>query len=888
MSVVGFDLGNLSCYIGVARQGGIETIANEYSDRCTPTVVSFGEKQRSIGTPAKNQMVTNYKNTVYQFKRFLGRRFQDPQVQAELQHVQFKAAEMPDGSVGMKLHYQGEEQVFSTEQIAGMMLTKLKEVSEMNLKVKVVDCVISVPCFFTDSERRAVLDSATIAGLNVLKLMNDTTAAALAYGIYKQDLPAPEEKPRNVVFVDMGYKSLQVSACAFNKGKLKVLATAFDSTIGGHNFDLRLAEHFAEEFKKKYKVDAKTKPRAMLRLLTECEKLKKLMSANATEIPMNIECFMEDKDVTGRMKRGDFEAMCADLLARLEGPLKSILEQTNLKSDAIDSVEIIGGQTRMPAVKEIIKKVFGKETSTTLNADEAVARGCTLQCAMLSPTFRVRDFSVTDVVPFPISLSWKAAIDEEGDMEVFTKNHAAPFSKMLTFYRKDPFTLQARYSLPNDIPHPDPVIGKFFIDKVVPNQEGESAKVKVKVRVNINGIFTVSSAQLVEKLPPQPAEDEKKEEETKSKDDKAKEDSKEVEDMETDQTPNGPSENQNGETPGSDEDKTAEDGKKEEMETDNKGKTAADETEDNSPKKKEKKDDGKKDGKEPAPKKPKKLVKMIDLPIETKVHQLSKDLINSYTEQEGKMIMADKLEKERQDAKNAVEEYVYDIRDKLYGDFEPFITEEEREKFSVVLGTTEDWLYEEGEDQPKQVYLDKIAELKKTGEPVRARFKEELERPAAFEELGKMLQQYRKVLDLYTQKDEKYNHIEEEEMKKVETEIAEKQSWLDGKAQAQKNQARHQDPVVKVTQIRAETKALDSKCKAIVNKPKPKAEPPKEDKKKDEKEKKEKGEKKEGNPPKENEAQENDTKEDSVNGNNNPEKTTTEKDGVPDPSMEVD
>ncbi|KAI8507700.1 Heat shock 70 kDa protein 4L [Branchiostoma belcheri] len=868
MSVVGFDLGNLSCYIGVARQGGIETIANEYSDRCTPTVVSFGEKQRSIGTPAKNQMVTNYKNTVYQFKRFLGRRFQDPQVQAELQHVQFRAAEMPDGSTGMKspllrkaalfcvsglavgssyprLHYQGEEHVFSTEQVTGMILTKLKEVSEMNLKVKVVDCVISVPCFFTDAERRAVLDAATISGLNVLKLMNDTTAAALAYGIYKQDLPAPEEKPRNVVFVDMGYKSLQVSACAFHKGKLKspllrkaalfcvpglaaggsyprvllarclcvcqllpfggagsgrcwlsdhlhvlsVLATAFDSNLGGHNFDLRLAEHFSEEFKKKYKVDAKTKPRAMLRLLTECEKLKKLMSANATEIPMNIE--------------GDFEAMCADLLARVEGPLKSVLEQTNLKPDAIDSVEIIGGQTRMPAVKEIIKKVFGKETSTTLNADEAVARGCTLQCAMLSPTFRVREFSVTDVVPFPISLSWKAAIDEEGDMEVFTKNHAAPFSKMLTFYRKDPFTLQARYSLPNDIPHPDPVIGKFFIDKVVPTPE-----------------------------------------------EKAQGDSKE-EDMETDQTPNGPSENQNGETPASDEEKTAEDAKKEEMETDDKEKPAAEETEDNSPKKKEKKDDGKKEGKEPAPKKPKKLVKMVDLPIETSVHQLSKDLINSYTEQEGKMIMADKLEKERQDAKNAVEEYVYDIRDKLYGDFEPFITEEEREKYSVVLGNTEDWLYEDGEDQPKQVYLDKIAELKKTGEPVRARYKEELERPAAFEDLGKMLQQYRKVLDLYAQKDEKYNHIEEEEMKKVEKEVSEKQSWLDGKAQAQKNQPRHQDPVVKVSQIRAEIKVKFEDA------------------------------------PKENDAQESNTKEDSVNGNNNPQKTTTGKEEE-DPSMELD
>eukprot|EP00058_Branchiostoma_floridae_P000408 XP_002585896.1 hypothetical protein BRAFLDRAFT_256670 [Branchiostoma floridae] len=726
MSVVGFDLGNLSCYIGVARQGGIETIANEYSDRCTPTVVSFGEKQRSIGTPAKNQMVTNYKNTVYQFKRFLGRRFQDPQVQSELQHVQYRAAEMPDGSTGMKLHYQGEEHIFSTEQITGMILTKLKEVSEMNLKVKVVDCVISVPCFFTDAERRAVLDSASIAGLNVLKLMNDTTAAALAYGIYKQDLPAPEEKPRNVVFVDMGYKSLQVSACAFHKGKLKVLATAFDSNLGGHNFDLRLAEHFAEEFKKKYKVDAKTKPRAMLRLLTECEKLKKLMSANATEIPMNIECFMDDKDVTGRMKREDFEAKIADLLARVEGPLKSVLEQTNLKPDAIDSVEIIGGQTRMPAIKEIIKKVFGKETSTTLNADEAVARGCTLQCAMLSPTFRVREFSVTDVVPFPISLSWKAAIDEEGQAHdtLYPTISLTPTLSLVRLSVNQSIILTTqRY------PHPDPVIGTFFfIDKVVPTPEGESAKVKVKVRVNINGIFTVSSAQLVEKLPPQAAEEEKKEEETKSKDDKSKGDAKEEEDMETDQTPNGPSENQNGETPASDDDKTAEDGKKEE-----------------------------KEGKEPAPKKPKKLVKMVDLPIDTKVHQLSKDLINSYTEQEGKMIMADKLEKERQDAKNAVEEYVYDIRDKLYGDFEPFITEEEREQYSVVLGTTEDWLYEDGEDQPKQVYLDKIAELKKTGEPVRARYKEELERPAAFEDLGKTLQQYRKVLDLYTQKVRLYN-----------------------------------------------------------------------------------------------------------------------------------
>eukprot|EP00064_Thunnus_orientalis_P015379 superscaffoldBa00002840_g15431 len=301
MSVVGFDLGFQSCYVAVARAGGIETVANEYSDRCTPSFVSFGPRNRSIGAAAKSQVVTNCKNTVQGFKRFHGRAFSDPYIQSAKSKLVYDLAQMPSGSTGIKVMYMEEEKVFSIEQVTGMLLTKLKETAESALKKPVADCVISVPSYFTDAERRSVMDAAQIAGLNCLRLMNETTAVTLAYGIYKQDLPAPEEKPRIVVFVDLGHSGYQVSVCAFNKGKLKILASAFDSELGGKDFDDILVNHFCEEFGKKYKLDVKSKPRALVRLYQECEKLKKLMSANSSDLPLNIECFMNDIDVTGKL-----------------------------------------------------------------------------------------------------------------------------------------------------------------------------------------------------------------------------------------------------------------------------------------------------------------------------------------------------------------------------------------------------------------------------------------------------------------------------------------------------------------------------------------------------------------------------------------------------------
>ncbi|XP_061441062.1 heat shock 70 kDa protein 4L [Rhineura floridana] len=801
MSVVGIDLGFQNCYIAVARSGGIETIANEYSDRCTPACISLGSKARTIGNAAKSQIVTNIKNTLHGFKKLHGRAFDDPFIKAERAKLPYELQKFPNGSVGVKVRYLDEERPFAIEQVTGMLLVKLKETSESALKKPVADCVISIPSFFTDAERRSVMSAAQVAGLNCLRLMNETTAVALAYGIYKQDLPTPEERPRNVVFVDMGHSAYQVSVCAFNKGKLKVLATTFDPFLGGRNFDEALVDYFCEEFRSKYKLNVKDNARALLRLYQECEKLKKLMSANASDLPMNIECFMNDVDVSSKMNRAQFEQLCTSLLARVEPPLRAVMEQAKLQREDIYSIEIVGGATRISAVKEQICKFFCKDISTTLNADEAVARGCALQCAILSPAFKVREFSITDVVPYSITLRWQSSYEEgTGECEVFSKNHAAPFSKVITFHKKEPFELEAFYTHPHDIPYSDTRIGHFVIQNVGPQHDGDNSKVKVKVRVNVHGIFSVANASVIEKQSTDSdASDMPMDTElsckNQSKDEPAK--------MQVDQD-DGNHKNQNEQQNQTDEDvdhigcegKTASGDK---LDTAQSGKTKA-------------------------------KIKSIDLPIQVNLYrQVGQDLINCYIENEGKMMMQDKLEKEKNDAKNAVEEYVYDLRDKLCGVYEKFITEDDTRKITLMLEDTENWLYEDGEDQPKHVYVEKLQEMKKLGGPIHDRYMEHEERPKALNDLGKKLQMLMKAVEGYKTKDEKYDHIDPVDMGKVEKYTNEAMNWLNSKMNAQNRLSLTQDPVVKVAEIIATSKELDSLCNPIIYKSKPKAEPLSED-----------------------------------------------------------
>ncbi|CAH0560766.1 unnamed protein product [Brassicogethes aeneus] len=815
MSVIGIDLGNENCYVAVAKAGGIETIANDYSLRATPLCVAFSGKNRVLGVAAKNQQVTNMKNTVYGLKRLLGRKFRDPHVQKEIQSMPFNVIEVANGNIGIKVNYLNEEHVFSPEQCLAMCLTKLKDTATTALQTPINDCVISVPSYFTNNERMALLDSAAIAGLNVLRLFNETTATALSYGIYKQDLPAPEEKPRNVVFVDCGHSALQVFAVAFHKGKLRMLATAADANLGGRDFDLLLANHFAHEFQGRYKIDAKSNARAFLRLLAEVEKLKKQMSANSTTLPLNIECFMEDKDVHGELKRSDMEQMAGGLLVRVEETLKKCLENSSLSLDDVHSVEIVGGSSRIPSIKQLIEKVFKKTPSTTLNQDEAVSRGCALQCAMLSPSIRVREFSVTDVQTYPISVYWDASPSGEaaGEVEVFPVNHAVPYSKILTLYRQEPFSIKAQYS--GNVPYPDKNIGTWIVKDIKPNTDGKAQKVKVKVRVNLHGIMTVSSASLYEAKDASPdtdgslttADEQQQQQQQQAP---AKEGGQEAEAPQ-----DGATANQEG----------AKDGGAHAQN----GSGAA---EVGSGTSWTKKISGWFGG-EDKDKKKKQVVKAVDLPLEVLTYGFSQVEINQFTEQEFKMIACDRQEKERADARNALEEYVYELRSKISSDDELglYVLEGDRDNLVRQLDEMENWLYEDGEDCSRQLYMDKLTELKQKGEPIQTRKIECELRPVVIEDFAKSLQMCQKALDMIKENNPKYAHLSNDEVKTVEQSFQNSFQWLQQARTKTISAPKHLPPPITVAQIRQERSAFDNAVNAILSKPAPKApSPPKEDK----------------------------------------------------------
>ncbi|TFK62051.1 heat shock protein 70 [Pluteus cervinus] len=501
MAVVGIDFGTLHSKIGVARHRGIDIITNEVSNRATPSLVAFGPKQRSIGESAKTQETSNFKNTIGSLKRLIGRTFSDPEVQNV--EKKFMNAQLVDaqGTVGVQVNYLGERQTFSATQLVGMYFGKLRDIAAKELKTGVSDVVIAVPGWYTDIQRRAVYDAATIAGLNPLRLINDTTAVALGYGITKSDLPE-SDNPRHVVFVDVGHSSLSVSIVAFSKGQLIVRGTAYDRNIGGRDLDYELVQYFSHQFKDKYKIDVLSNPKAVFRLGAGCEKLKKILSANS-EGPLNVESIMNDIDASSKLSREEFEGLIAPALERIQSTIERALAAADVPLDQIEAVELVGGSTRVPAVRQCIQQAFpGKTLSTTLNQDEAIARGATFSCAMLSPIFRVRDFHIHDVTHYPIKVQWNAIPtdpDDDTELTVFPTGNSIPSTKVLSFYRREPFDLEAVYADPEQLPPGiNPWIGKFTAKDVPSDPKGDVTCVKVKTRLNLHGIMSFESAYVEE------------------------------------------------------------------------------------------------------------------------------------------------------------------------------------------------------------------------------------------------------------------------------------------------------------------------------------------------------------------------------------------------------
>ncbi|KAJ6427415.1 hypothetical protein OIU84_022918 [Salix udensis] len=683
MSVVGFDFGNENCLVAVARQRGIDVVLNDESKRETPAIVCFGDKQRFIGTAGAATTMMNPKNSISQIKRLIGRPFSDPELQRDLKSLPFTVIEGPDGFPLIQARYLGEMRTFTPTQVLGMVFSDLKIIGQKNLNAAVVDCCIGIPVYFTDLQRRAVLDAATIAGLHPLRLMHETTATALAYGIYKTDLP--ENDQLNVVFVDVGHASMQVCIAGFKKGQLKILAHSFDRSLGGRDFDEALFQHFTTKFKAEYHIDVNQNARACLRLRAACEKLKKVLSANP-EAPLNIECLMEEKDVRGFIKREEFEQISIPILERVKRPLEKALQDAGLAVENVHTVEVVGSASRIPSIMKILTEFFGKEPKRTMNSSECVSRGCALQCAILSPTFKVREFQVQECFPFSITISWKGAApdsqngaaDNQQGTIVFPKGNPIPSIKALTFYRSGTFSIDVKYADVSELQAPDKIstytIGPFQSTK------SERAKVKVKVRLNLHGIVSVESATLLE------------EEEVEVP--VTKEPSKEPAKMDTDEVPSdaatkGPNEaDANMEEAKSAADASGvengvpEADKPTQMETDTKVEA------------------------------PKKKVKKTNIPVSEVVYGgIPTAEVEKLLEKEYEMALQDRVMEETKEKKNAVEAYVYDMRNKdfqLSDKYQEFVTDPEREGFTAKLQETEDWLYEDGEDETKGVYIAKL------------------------------------------------------------------------------------------------------------------------------------------------------------------------------------
>ncbi|KAI3741044.1 hypothetical protein L1987_58711 [Smallanthus sonchifolius] len=488
MSAIGFDIGNDSCVIAAAKRGGIDALSNDESKRETPSVVSFGKKQRLLGCAAAAFAIANPNSTVPQIKRLIGKLYKE--VQDDLKLLPFITSEGSRGGVLIEFEYLKQKWSFTPVEILGMLFTHLKQIAERNLESPVVDCVIGIPSYFTDSQRREYLDAAFIAGLKPLRLMHDGTAIALGYGMYKTDFS--DSGPTAVMFVDIGHCDTQVTVAAFEQGGMKILSHSFDQDLGGRDFDEVLYKHFAAQFNEKYKIDVYTNVRASMRLRASCEKVKKVLSANA-EAPISIECLVGDTDVRGVITREEFESLSSELLERVTVPCAVALEESGLSVDKIYTVELVGSGSRIPAITRVLTSFFQKEPTRTLNASECVARGCALRCAMLSPTLQVHDYKVEDLFPYSIVLP-----SPNSENVFFQKGGTFPKVMAVKCTGKTPFSFQLTYSNTTDFPAGiSPVVGRFWIGRSE-HSDAETGEVEFRLLLNDHGIVKIGSARILQ------------------------------------------------------------------------------------------------------------------------------------------------------------------------------------------------------------------------------------------------------------------------------------------------------------------------------------------------------------------------------------------------------
>ncbi|CAH2094154.1 unnamed protein product [Euphydryas editha] len=401
MSAIGIDLGTTYSCVGIWQHGNVDIIANEQGNRTTPSYVAFTDTERLIGDAAKNQVALNPSNTIFDAKRLIGRKFDDPKIQQDLKHWPFKVIN-DGGKPKIEVMYKGKTKRFAPEEISSMVLMKMKEIAAAYLGKSVTKAVITVPAYFNDSQRQATKDAGAIAGLNVLRIINEPTAAALAYGLDKN-----LKGERNVLIFDLGGGTFDVSILTIDEGSLfEVKATAGDTHLGGEDFDSRLVNFLADEFKRKHKKDLTINPKAMRRLRTAAERAKRTLSSS-TEANIEIDALYDGIDFFSRVSRARFEELNADLFRVTLQPVEKALKDAKLDKNSINDIVLVGGSTRIPKIQSLLQSFFnGKKLNLSINPDEAVAYGAAVQAAILSGErhSKIQDVLLVDVTPLSLGI----------------------------------------------------------------------------------------------------------------------------------------------------------------------------------------------------------------------------------------------------------------------------------------------------------------------------------------------------------------------------------------------------------------------------------------------------------------------------------------------------